>query len=280
MPLISTAFFSKLTTKEYPIQQERRNPTCTFNLYPIHQFKQLIVDYRNFIKENDIIEDDDEKNVFRYLVDTKGIIWFALEGTPARNIPSHHQMTTLSDNELCFSAGNIQINDQDEIININHKSGDYKPGFESLVHPLSILAAYHNKGVIKLAQDICIEKMLSSGGIEGMETLNLDSLINSTASLHIKEQTVQDVKEIKIIDSKEEERRAANRNRQPGKRRRGLFFLKDENVANTTAQASSSSSSSLASSSIFNPDSRKRKEVEDQLDDFHYDKKQKRQDTF
>jgi hypothetical protein len=107
----------------------------------------------------------------RYLVDIANVMWFALEGVPNATTPAHWQMTgEYQSTAKCLAAGNIYFSaDYKEIILINHKSGDFRPDFDSLQIALAILAK--NRAVLtsmslKLAAELSIEALSSSGGHE------------------------------------------------------------------------------------------------------------------
>ncbi len=140
--------FKILPEKKWRGETRRANLCREFRIYPPCCFQQLINDAG--------AHPDAKKNKFRFLVDIEHQLWFALEGTVSPSIPGHFQMTDDSD---CLSAGNITINEKNEIIKINHKSGDFKPAFECLAHALAILT--HNQGdnSYTLAESISIEKL-------------------------------------------------------------------------------------------------------------------------
>ena len=104
-----------------------------------------------------------KSHAFRFLVDTSGILWLAFEGGAGTQIPAHYKMTGESSSAArCKAAGNIFLNEQSEICQINHKSGDFSPSFNSLQWLFIILA--NSETEIKLAEEVIINELSSSGG--------------------------------------------------------------------------------------------------------------------
>lgn len=115
-----------------------------------------------------------KKNTFtaRFLVDMNGILWFAEEGAPTKNVPAHYQMiANHASSAFCLTAGNIEFShDYREIIGVNHKSGDFRPSYESLAVFFAIFLRTPEKDSISipisLAQTLQVEKLLLSGGTD------------------------------------------------------------------------------------------------------------------
>lgn len=126
------------------------------------------------------------EDTIRYLVDPAHYIWFALEGPPSKTVPAHWQMTDeYQSSAKCLAAGNIRFSKSyEEITVINHKSGDFRPEFTSLQLVLAILA--QNRAIlesqsIKLASDLSIDRLSSSGGPEATFIINLEDLYSWVA---------------------------------------------------------------------------------------------------
>ncbi|KGP62498.1 hypothetical protein EP47_06230 [Legionella norrlandica] len=99
----------------------------------------------------------------RFLLKTDGELVFAHEGCPNGIVPSHWQMTgaTRVFDASCITAGNVFFDERNTLQIINHKSGDFRPAFDSLqfVFPELIKA-------ISLGKTLEIQKLYSSGAVE------------------------------------------------------------------------------------------------------------------
>ena len=116
-----------------PPGRPSRDKSYTHNFYDVSHLSALTQELLNLGSGYDY----NEKYGVRYLVETNGRIVFAREGRPGKYIPGHKQIST-----RCLAAGNIYFNeDYSKIVKINHESGDFHPGIETLVHPLAILLA-------------------------------------------------------------------------------------------------------------------------------------------
>jgi hypothetical protein len=101
-------------------------------------------------------------NIFRFLVDTSGKLWFAYENRPANTIPKHFQMTgDPLESACCFTAGNIKFKNKRVVVlkNINHRSGDFYPSFLSLRWILAALVVNEELLPFKLAKFIVIKEI-------------------------------------------------------------------------------------------------------------------------
>jgi len=101
----------------------------------------------------------------RFIVDTDGMLWFALEGIPSSRIPAHFQMTGSPFLQAkCLAAGNFSFIKEKEnepyTLTIINKSGDFKPNLECLKWPIAILAVNLEKSpdLLNIKDDIVIEK--------------------------------------------------------------------------------------------------------------------------
>lgn len=77
----------------------------------------------------------------RYVLDADFNLWFALEGFPCKTIPAHYEMiSNVRRDAKCISAGNIRFSTTcDSCVMINHKSGCFRPSFDSMKWVLAIL---------------------------------------------------------------------------------------------------------------------------------------------
>ncbi|HTM63860.1 MAG TPA: hypothetical protein VL360_05105 [Gammaproteobacteria bacterium] len=105
----------------------------------------------------------DRERVVRFLLSTKNNLIFAKEGSPLKDIPAHFQMANFDvDQAKCLTAGNAYFNDNGELCRIDHKSGDFRPPFDTLqfVFPALIQSG------IPIAKELEIDKLNDKGGFE------------------------------------------------------------------------------------------------------------------
>lgn len=158
------------------------------SIYPLCKLNELL---------NDIKTIDPTEKTIRYLVDCSNQLWFAREGAPNKTIPAHYQMTGEPHNVArCLAAGNIEFSaDFTRIIMVNHKSGDFRPTFESVQWPLAILIA--NEPIlaassIELDETVRIEHLSASGGPQDIHLLSKSDLISwFRESIHIDTMNLQ-----------------------------------------------------------------------------------------
>lgn len=164
MPKLEDIFSSSDIPKSPSCNIGRIVKSSSHLIYPLGHLNELL----GLLKTK-----DGKPLVVRYLVDTRGAIWFAAEGRPnSSTIPEHYKMTgEVSSSARCLAAGNITFSpDGKKITSINHKSGDFHPPFSSLKFPLTILVAKQDvlsSQSITLADDLQIEKLTLSGGGRG-----------------------------------------------------------------------------------------------------------------
>lgn len=104
----------------------------------------------------------------RYLVDTSGTAWFARETRDNEpKAPAHYKMTGERSNAArCKTAGNIFFNeDYSVLLKINHKSGDFRPSFESIKWLLAILVVNEKALPFDLPKVLTIEELNYNGGL-------------------------------------------------------------------------------------------------------------------
>ena len=120
----------------------------SFSINSLSTFKELLAQ-----------EKDD---IFRFLVDTSGRLWFAYETRPNNNAPKHFQMTgDPLETARCLTAGNLKFKNKTGTIlrNINHRSGDFFPSFLSLRWLLAILLVNEELLPFKLPKFIVIKEL-------------------------------------------------------------------------------------------------------------------------
>lgn len=153
-----------ITIPEAPFKSRHRDRLrgeAIYKIYPICALDDLIAVLRS---------KEEPEVVVRYLVDMNGYFWFAEEGHPSKLIPSHNQMVgNSSETPTCLTAGNLVFSDDyQSIIAIDHKSGNFKPSFNSLLWALVILAANEAsfaKLGITLNMDLSVDELNTAGGL-------------------------------------------------------------------------------------------------------------------
>lgn len=89
---------------------------------------------------------------------------------PGTKIPVHYQLTGDSrESAACICAGNLFFEDDYKTLKkVNHKSGDFKPSFESLKWLLAVLMTYKQQSrehpSINFKETMLIEKLNANGG--------------------------------------------------------------------------------------------------------------------
>ena len=134
MPKLNQLFSSEDTNQSYGVQGVRPPLTkkSSYQIYALSKFNEL--------KEAVFQAKQKDKARFRFLIDTQDKLWFAREGTPGNLIPAHYQITgTLRPLARCRAAGTLTIQG-DQLVSIDHKSGDFRPSFSSIQRLLRIFA--------------------------------------------------------------------------------------------------------------------------------------------
>lgn len=125
-----------------------------YQIFPLASFKELVELAGSGASK---------KNKFRFVIDTDLQAWFALEGRPAGIIPPHFGLvSTNCKDAICRTAGNIKVEDN-KLISINHKSGDFSPSFDSLFY-LLILLANSKTLPFEIPATFEIDHLTSAGG--------------------------------------------------------------------------------------------------------------------
>ncbi len=135
--------FSGLTAKVRCPDKPRADQSYHHIMYSLHHIDELI-------RQLKAITDGPTHSV-RYAVDVNGCLWLALEGKPSKFIPAHREMCGRG----TIAAGNIFFSDDHQnIIKINHQSGDFHPTEDTLAYPLAILTQYAGRYIQNLEVDI------------------------------------------------------------------------------------------------------------------------------
>ena len=130
------------------------------------------------------------KNVItlRFLLTPKFELLFAKEGVPTGIIPAHFCMTgEIQNAALCITAGNIKIDQDDKIIHITHKSGDFHPSWESLQYALFALLACG----AQFSNTFTIEKHIKTFVKLTVQLEDLQNELNAKFSDTLKKQCIE-----------------------------------------------------------------------------------------
>lgn len=162
--MLSMLFASKEEEKIKNKNITRRTYLGSFVLYPLTHLNMLI----GILQNKMAVKFNEDHLRIRYLVDTNKKLWFAEEGSPTEGIPAHYQMTGQStDIATCLSAGTLTFSsDFSCLIAIDHKSGDFRPPFNSIKWLLAILVNSESllPAGLCLGKDLDIEELTDRGG--------------------------------------------------------------------------------------------------------------------
>lgn len=141
-------------------------------IVPAHSLKQLLQD-KQCVTE---CYKGTTYKVLRFLLKTNGELVFAHEGSPGGVVPSHWQMTGEDDSlsAECYTAGNALFRIEDDFLQvINHKSGDFRPEFDSLLFLFPELI--NNK--ILMGNSLEIQQLDNSGALLVSHYLNYEDVL-------------------------------------------------------------------------------------------------------
>lgn len=124
--------FEKSLDVEYAICKAPRQSNTDFTRYPLCKLDVFLEELRR-----------NHKTSVRYLIDSNYQLWLAWEGVPGGKVPAHSQMTGSNHAGIsCIAAGNIKFSKENNtIIRVNNKSGDFQPAFDNVKWLLAILLA-------------------------------------------------------------------------------------------------------------------------------------------
>ena len=145
-----------------------------YKIYTIETLKDLFDEQ----KRNKEIDCD-----LRFLVDIYGTLWFARETHDGVHpaAPAHQYMAS-KDN--CRTAGNLFFDaTRETLLKINHKSGDYRPSFESLKWLLIILVLNEEKLPFKLPETLEIDQLNYSNAPIYTYKVSISAIISWVKSL-------------------------------------------------------------------------------------------------
>ncbi|PWY55871.1 hypothetical protein DGG96_10185 [Legionella qingyii] len=123
----------------------------------------------------------EETPVLRYLVCLNKLAWFAREShSNAPDAPAHFKMTGSPQNQaFCKTAGNLFFSeDYSTLIKINHKSGDFRPSFDSIKWILAILVINETCLPFNLPEVLIIDELDHNGKTIGTHQCSIASIKN------------------------------------------------------------------------------------------------------
>lgn len=106
-----------------------------------------------------------EYKVLRFLVKLDGELVFGAEGAPipgekrVEHIPVHYQMADMGFEAKCLTAGNAYFDKNNQLCIIDHKSGDFHPGFDTLQFAIKPLAKEIAAGHLKCNPILSINEL-------------------------------------------------------------------------------------------------------------------------
>jgi hypothetical protein len=91
--------------------------------------------------------------VVRFILTDDEMLLFGGEGAPGGKVPAHWHMTQFENYQdaKCISAGNIYFY-KNKLCGISHKSGDFRPSFDSLQFVLQQLSTIPMAGTIEILE--------------------------------------------------------------------------------------------------------------------------------
>lgn len=150
-----------------PCRPRYRN-SC-FILYPFAQLNELIA-----LVCTKPLDDDEALYKIRFVMDCHYQVWFAKEGTPCATIPGHGQML---EGHTCITAGVLRFSKDFKTLEIDHKSGDYRPAFDSLKWFLAALMVNFEARKIQLPATLSILRLNSAGASKNQSILALEDIV-------------------------------------------------------------------------------------------------------
>ena len=153
--LIADCFSSILSIRPFGCTNLRLPINARFDIYSLSTLKTLLTEK----KKNKEIPD------LRFLIDLNKKVWFARESHKHIPAPAHYQMTGESQRKAyCITAGNLVLTDDYKtLFKINHKSGDFRPFFDSLKWFIALLILNEKKLPFLLPSILHIEELNGSG---------------------------------------------------------------------------------------------------------------------
>ena len=154
---IADCFSPLLNVPKFGCKNLKKPSHTNFDIYSISTLKTLL--------------DEKEKNKelpdLRFLVDLDKNALFARETHQRIPAPAHYQMTgELQKNACCITAGNLFLSpNYKQLLKANHKSGDFRPSFDSLKWFIAILILNEKRLPFSLPEKLIIEELNYSGKV-------------------------------------------------------------------------------------------------------------------
>jgi hypothetical protein len=185
--LIADCFSASLKIRTLGCTSLRRAINACFDIHSLSTLQTLLAEK----------EKNGEMPDLRFLVDINKKAWFARESHYPIAAPVHYQMTGESQrNAYCITAGNLFLSkDYKTLFKINHKSGDFRPLFDSLKWFIALLIFNEKKLPFALPEILIVDKLNNSG--IAIQTLkwNVSELREWVMSVFIDEALVSELEE-------------------------------------------------------------------------------------
>lgn len=123
--------FSYRTGTSRPAKFQEGN----YSIYSLHTLPDLLGMIRQKTNSTNV--------VVRFLLAESLQLLFGEEGDPTRSIPPHWALTGALSKETakCSSAGNLTLNEKNQVVVISNKSGGFHPLYDSLQWVIAVIVA-------------------------------------------------------------------------------------------------------------------------------------------
>jgi hypothetical protein len=133
--------FQPIESKPLWLKNAVRQLDNTPLTYGIDDLHALLSDANHVICE----QNGKPTTVLRFLLRTDGTLVFGKEGGARLNIPSHFQMADLDPwKATCITAGNAYFDENQKLVLLDNKSGDFRPPFDTLQFATEALLKHPN----------------------------------------------------------------------------------------------------------------------------------------
>lgn len=154
----------------------------------IDQVNDLLND-KGCRREN--LTDDLHVKTLRFLLTIDDQLVFGPEGVPSprNDIPAHAHLAEAKSiwSEECITAGNAYFSDDNKLVGINHKSGDFRPSFDSL----QFVFPHFSRFAIPMAKSILVYELDIYGGYVSDYVINSDIFMSSKEDLGLSTRLLQ-----------------------------------------------------------------------------------------
>lgn len=160
--------FGEVEKRLFYVKNSKRKISNTPEIFTSQQLNSLLEQVNTEKSKDDLLK------ATRFILKVNGDLVFAKEGVPFQDVPAHFQMTGLStDTACCFSAGNAYFDNNNFLSIIDHKSGDFKPTFNSLIFVIIKLIEEH----VPFNDNLVVHELDNNGAIKNIHAINIGKLI-------------------------------------------------------------------------------------------------------